>query len=912
MNKRFESLLGILVMSLVALPFLAHGQSVVRGPYLQKLNTAGVTIKWRTDTANTGRVRYGQSPASLGSAKDELIQTTEHEVELRDLLPATRYYYSIGTAMGPLSSGSDHYFETAPTVGSDQPVRIWTFGDAGNGSQTQRNVLTSFVNIDDGRRADLMLLLGDNAYTLGEDAAYQTAVFDIYKTVLRNTPVWSTFGNHEGFSSISLAELGPYYDIFSFPKNGELGGEPSGTEAYYSFDHANIHFVCLNSHDVPRQNWGDMLAWLRRDLARNRQPWTIAYFHHPPYSKGSHDSDNRTLPPDTPESALSIKEMRENALPILEQAGVDLVLTGHSHSYERSFLLDGHYGTSETLLDSMKKNPGDGRPDGDGYYGKPGDVDADDHSGTVYAVVGTGGGFTPAQLDHPIMVKSLSIAGSMVIDVTANRLDAFFLDAAGHRLDNFTIRKGILSPQQPFLNEVADDIRPDQIDGVDTDGKYALSWTYPASPVEQPCGYRVEEASSFGRDYFDDAAEDLLLGRNSKWTSDGEWISADNPNNGSRSYSPVYGVLQDISLTQSGSVSLPANRAIHLSFDSFEDLEKNFDFGFLEISSDGGAFETLATYSGYFIGKRKIDLSAFAGRSIRLRFRFTTDFITAPPLLGWFIDNIQIEGSNYSQVGSTVAAQRNFDLVGRGNGTYAYRVAGLFGDCGGTPTLGPRSQVRQITVELGPPTYAPTATFTATPNPAVVGAPVSFDASASVDNDTQGPDPAIESYLWSFGDGSTYFSATPEASHSFAASGIYRVMLIVTDNEGDTAESEQYVVINQPQPSEIRSSGSGHILVNGKKASFGYTAQKSGASVSGAFEYHDRANAMKVSALSITSIQRFGSRVVIMGTCTINKQSGYTFTIDAVDGNPDTFRLRLSSGYDASGPVNGGQITIVP
>ena len=41
--------------------------------------------------------------------------------------------------------------------------------------------------------------------------------------------------------------------------------------------------------------------------------------------------------------------MRENALPILESYGVDIVLSGHSHSYERSFLLDGHYGKSNTL-----------------------------------------------------------------------------------------------------------------------------------------------------------------------------------------------------------------------------------------------------------------------------------------------------------------------------------------------------------------------------------------------------------------------------------------------------------------------------------------------------------------------------------------------------------------------------------
>ena len=104
-----------------------------------------------------------------------------------------------------------------------------------------------------------------------------------------------------------------------------------------------------------------MLTWLQNDLASTTQPWVIAFFHHPPYSKGSHDSD----------TDIELKEMRQNALPILENAGVDLVLSGHSHSYERSFLIDGHYGTSSTFTSAMKKNGGSGREDGTGAYRKP-------------------------------------------------------------------------------------------------------------------------------------------------------------------------------------------------------------------------------------------------------------------------------------------------------------------------------------------------------------------------------------------------------------------------------------------------------------------------------------------------------------------------------------------------------------
>ena len=55
-----------------------------------------------------------------------------------------------------------------------------------------------------------------------------------------------------------------------------------------------------------------MLTWFELDLADTTQDWIIAYWHHPPYSKGSHDSDNPIgLDPE-------LVEMRENVVPILE------------------------------------------------------------------------------------------------------------------------------------------------------------------------------------------------------------------------------------------------------------------------------------------------------------------------------------------------------------------------------------------------------------------------------------------------------------------------------------------------------------------------------------------------------------------------------------------------------------------
>jgi len=174
-----------------------------------------------------------------------------------------------------------------------------------------------------------------------------------------------------------------------------------------------------------------MLTWLQQDLAATTQPWMIAFWHHPPYSKGSHDSD----------ADIEMVQMRVNALPILEAGGVDLVLTGHSHSYERSFLIDGHYGLSSTFTAAMKKDGGDGRTDGSGAYEKP-TLGPAPHEGAVYAVAGSSGQTSGGALNHPAMFVSFNTLGSMVLDVSGNRLDAAFIDSGALRRDYFTLVKG--------------------------------------------------------------------------------------------------------------------------------------------------------------------------------------------------------------------------------------------------------------------------------------------------------------------------------------------------------------------------------------------------------------------------------------------------------------------------------------
>ncbi len=420
----------------VALPALAQAQTVVRGPYLQSGTPSSVIIKWRTGEATDSVVRYGldHDPDGLTQSATNSTSTTEHAVQLTGLSPGVKYFYSVGSSSALQLAGgdSDHFFVTAPVPGTAKPTRIWVIGDSGTADANARAVRNAFLEFTGSRDPDLWIMLGDNAYYHGTDNDYRKAVFNTYPQVLPKTVLWPTLGNHDADTADSTTESGPYYDIFSLPRNGEAGGVASGTEAYYSFDYGNLHFVCLNSETDPSPPDGAMMmTWLEADLAANEKEWIIAFWHRAPYSKGSADSDEEPMG----------SWMRQNAVPILERYGVDLVLAGHSHSYERSYLIDGHYGLSDTFTDVMKKGPGDGSATGDGAYRKPVTVGTP-HAGTVYVVAGTAGVIkTGGPLDHPATAVSFRTLGSMVLDVNGNRLDAMFLDSTGNIRDDFTILK---------------------------------------------------------------------------------------------------------------------------------------------------------------------------------------------------------------------------------------------------------------------------------------------------------------------------------------------------------------------------------------------------------------------------------------------------------------------------------------
>lgn len=416
---------------------------IVRGPYLQSGSQTGIIIRWRTNIPTGSRVVYGKTYGNLDLQIENSQQTTEHIVMLQNIERDTQYYYGVGNSTEILSvMDSSYYFRTAPDPFTSKKIRIWAIGDFGTGDAIAKSVKEAYLKYRGHQHTDVWLMLGDIAYMYGSDEQFQDALFDnVYDELLRNTVVWPTPGNHDMGSADSQLQIGPYYDIFSLPAHGEAGGIPSGTEAYYAFNYGNIHFISMDTEDNSLDVSGDMLTWLEKDLNTNQSQWTIAYFHHPPYTRGTYNSDHLL------ESEGRMTYVRENVLPILDKYGVDLVLSGHSHIYERSYLIEHHYGKSKTFK-SKTMIPGRKKKKYPESYLK-----YDHESGAIYVVCGVSGNRPSASHDrHPaIAFASDQYHGSLSIEVNGNELHGIFLDNHGKVRDWFRIEK-----KDKSMSEISD------------------------------------------------------------------------------------------------------------------------------------------------------------------------------------------------------------------------------------------------------------------------------------------------------------------------------------------------------------------------------------------------------------------------------------------------------------------------
>jgi len=176
----------ILFFGLVA---AANAALVERGPYLQMQTDDGITVHWRTDTTTDSVVRFGTSAGNLSNMTTVAGSRLDHAVVLSGLGADQHYWYSVGDTIGTIAGNETYHFYTAPIQGDPADTRIWVLGDSGTANSNARAVRDAYKAWSSSNPANIVLMLGDNAYNDGTDAEYQSAVFDTYPIILRQLPL---------------------------------------------------------------------------------------------------------------------------------------------------------------------------------------------------------------------------------------------------------------------------------------------------------------------------------------------------------------------------------------------------------------------------------------------------------------------------------------------------------------------------------------------------------------------------------------------------------------------------------------------------------------------------------------------------------------------------------------------------
>jgi acid phosphatase type 7 len=307
-------------------PAAQSSVTLVRGPYLQQVGATRGIVVWATREPGPATVEYwtgaGAHIAVTATSIFRSSSTTgiasyyQHEAVLTGLSASTAYNYDLRVAGLDCTPGVVDQFRTPPAPGTGT-IRLVTFGDSGKGSTAQGQI----ASLLDREAFDVVVHNGDVAYSDGTYAQFDAYFFPYYRNWLRRVPVFPSIGNHDDRS----ASATPYRRFFVLPPDGASAAYPNNAERFYSFDYGPVHFVALDTEAafLSTARRQEQIAWLIDDLERSQHlPWRVVFFHRPPYSSGAEHGSDLTI--------------RQAFTPIFEQYNVQLVLTGHEHSYERT------------------------------------------------------------------------------------------------------------------------------------------------------------------------------------------------------------------------------------------------------------------------------------------------------------------------------------------------------------------------------------------------------------------------------------------------------------------------------------------------------------------------------------------------------------------------------------------------
>lgn len=287
----------------------------VRAPYLQAVSESSAVVMWQATSTDTGSVRYRSRDEGWLHAEVSVDSGGARRALLRGLRPGRQVEYVVRTDGIETDAAT---FRTARGPSPDT-VRVLAFGDSGYGTAEQ----IALARRMERRAWDLAIHVGDIAYVDGSDEAFTERHFRVYGDLLSRVPFFPAPGNHD-----LLTDGGAPYDrAFDWP------GEERGRR-HYSFRWGGVLFLALDTGTEDALEslvvaGGRQRSWLESELRSaagdSTVLWRVVYVHHPLYSHAEGLSGHG------PEL-----ELRGVLAPLFDEYGVDLVLTGHDHHYERS------------------------------------------------------------------------------------------------------------------------------------------------------------------------------------------------------------------------------------------------------------------------------------------------------------------------------------------------------------------------------------------------------------------------------------------------------------------------------------------------------------------------------------------------------------------------------------------------
>ncbi len=302
-----------LLFAAAALPAL--GAQIMRGPFLQQQNPDSMNVVWFTDSTSTGQVEWGLT-TGYGNLTQSTPSGTRHEVAATGLSADTLYHYRVRCDGVPLTD--DATFRTAPP-GSATAVSFTFVGDScsapSNCTATFNAMLPEVAN-------GFCITLGDLAGR-GEDNItdyWQSHFFTPAASFIKHVCMYTTIGNHELYD-----ETATYVYPTRYLYNWSQPTASSGSEFYYSFDKAHVHFVSIDTFWSSYAAGSAQRNWLANDLAVTTRPWKIVFGHDGPYISEDGSSHGSST-------------MRTHLVPLFAQYDVDLYLHGHYHNYERNMI----------------------------------------------------------------------------------------------------------------------------------------------------------------------------------------------------------------------------------------------------------------------------------------------------------------------------------------------------------------------------------------------------------------------------------------------------------------------------------------------------------------------------------------------------------------------------------------------